>query len=378
MTKPQHARRTPNKLLALVGLAALAVMALVSPAVLAAPGEDPGSGSEAPVASDRTPVRLDGLTDGTSLANAVNDEGVAVGGSAIEDGRIWPVRWDAEGNVERLAFLARARGAEVQDVNDNGEMVGSSFWNSDDGGEGASHVATYWDADGEARTLWGFDAEAARGIAHAINEDGTIVGEVVDESGNAHAVAWEPNGDLLEFRDLGVGVGSTALDVNDNGDIVGVNQGIGFVIHDGATISLSRTPSEAHTINNNGVPAGIMEWDRPPGPHSFATWWQPNGDGRYFPMDVLASPPGSVTIVEDGTDGPAGTDLPGDMVGSAFKTSDGTPDAHLWAADDGEPVVTLAPLADHDGALAHGINSKRTVVGSSITGDAEHATVWKP
>src|SRR5690349_21815584 len=66
-------------------------------------------------------------------------------------------------------------------------------------------------------------------LAHAINNDGLIVGESFDSDGNPHGFLWE-NGSMIDLGTLG-GVFSQAEAINDRGQIVGNAQTAAGELH---------------------------------------------------------------------------------------------------------------------------------------------------
>ena len=150
-----------------------------------------------------------------SQATDVNDHGVVVG-------------WADDSGAGRLAFIweegvltalespqGTVPGSRAQAINNEGVVVGGiagEVW-------GATRAA-FWDASGKVREIHGLDGFSS--IANDINDRGTIVGELQDEAGR-RAFLHESGHtrDLNEFVPAGSGWSfERAVAISDDGRII--------------------------------------------------------------------------------------------------------------------------------------------------------------
>lgn len=117
-------------------------------------------------------------------------------------------------SVTRLQPLS-AGDAFAEDINDHGEVVGTSLL------VGFGMRPTRWDAAGTATHL-GVLGGASTGNALAINNSGEIVGVSEDSSGTSRATLWDGRGGMTDVHSA---IGSTGTsvtwDINNQGVIVG-------------------------------------------------------------------------------------------------------------------------------------------------------------
>ncbi len=273
--------------------------------------------------------------------------------------------------VTDLGTLSGANSAKVADINKTGQLVGTS----------ANH-AFLW-SNGVMTDLGTLGGNMS--LAHAINDQGMVVGEASTASGEMHAFIWQ-NGVM---KDLGVaGETSAAQGINSKGDIVGVafakNVRGGAVLWSGGQrqfigdLGPSGSGSRAISINDKGQIAGVSSgfaanqgvvravvWlngvigdlGTLGGPHSTANainaqalvvGWAEVADNstaafqwQSGKMSLLASLPGGVTSAGAGTQAAAVNDL-GQIVGSSV-TSSGDTHAVIWNNGKIADLNTLIP-----------------------------------
>jgi probable HAF family extracellular repeat protein len=193
-----------------------------------------------------------------SSANAINDAGVVAGTYNLNRPFIWQ-----DGVLTDLGgFGGGASFGYAHDINNAGQVVGSSFVNN--GSEGISQHAFLWQ-DGVMT-----DLGALPGLpdsrAHGVNELGQVVGfssffdpDTTDEIFESFLYS---NGVMI---DLGVpGENNIAHDINDSGQIVGWSAGRAYIYEDGVVTDLNTlipagsglTLYAATGINNAGQIVG--------------------------------------------------------------------------------------------------------------------------
>ena len=112
------------------------------------------------------------------FARDLNEAGTAVGYCKGEDHMDLGVRW-MNGQVEKL-HPPRAVASSIVSINSRGEMTGSA-----DG-------PVRWSPTGEVSVLKSLRGDRS-GTAYAINEDGSVVGYSITDSGESHATRWVRN-----------------------------------------------------------------------------------------------------------------------------------------------------------------------------------------
>jgi probable HAF family extracellular repeat protein len=154
--------------------------------------------------AEATPTELP-LPEGaaSSFATALNDQAVVVGGTTIS-GQLRAVRWQ---NGESTV-LGTLNGGDsfANEVNGSGVIVGNSN----------GHAVRWQDGTlTDLGTLGGLSSSA-----NGINTSGQIVGQSTTSSGHQHAFLWQ-NGTMTDLGTLGTGQESVAMDINDDGEVVG-------------------------------------------------------------------------------------------------------------------------------------------------------------
>ncbi len=212
------------------------------------------------VAEMKNPTCEGGLGIGTA---AISDTGIVVGNFSINCGfDVQPYMWTEEGGFIALPLPPGVSEARAEDVNNHGEIVG--FLTRPDLGK---QIAFHWD-NGEWTELPSLDGYPIL-RAHAISDNGIIVGEAFDPNAGGHpfrAVMWI-DGVITELQ-LPHGPNAYALDVNElsfaaglMGDGLFGNKGsFGFLHDTHVTIEippLRRSNSaEAVAVNDHNVATG--------------------------------------------------------------------------------------------------------------------------
>lgn len=297
--------------------------------------------------------------------------------------------------VTDLGTLFGSNSAKVADINKSGQIVGTS----------ANH-AFLW-SNGVMTDLGTLGGGVS--MAHAINDQGVVVGEASTASSEMHAFMWQngvmkdlgvagetsaarginSQGDIVGVAyaknvrggavlwsggqrqfigDLGLsGSGSTAISINDKGQIAGVssgfatNQGVvravvwlNGVINDlGALGGLHST---ANAINSQAL---VVGWAEVADNSTAAFQWQ-NGK-----MSQLESLPGSVTSAGNGTQATAVNDS-GVLVGSCV-TSTGETHAVIWSNGKITDLNSLIAQTGLTLTRATGINRSGQIVAEQQT-----------
>jgi probable HAF family extracellular repeat protein len=149
---------------------------------------------------------------GPSAARDINEAGDVVG-VAFNGATSRAVLWSAADRTPHdLGFGSGA--SEAVAINERGQIAG------DDGDDGF-----FRDADGAVRSIGSLGGGKTQ--VAGMSEDGVIAGTSRTASGDIHAFVWRPDGGM---DDLGAGpfggshVATTAIAVNDRGDILGTAQ----------------------------------------------------------------------------------------------------------------------------------------------------------
>ena len=159
-----------------------------------------------------------------SYALGLNNEGQVVGWSLIESDTfeqrafLW-----SDGEMTDLGVLGDGTRSLARDINDRGQVVGSSTTRPEEAAP-APEYAFLWE-DGEMTELPVIEGDYSAAVA--INRDGVIVGVASTDDGDGitygigiHAAKWE-DGEVTDLGTLGEGESSTASGINRDGMIVG-------------------------------------------------------------------------------------------------------------------------------------------------------------
>lgn len=170
-----------------------------------------------------------------SRGYAINDLGVVVGESDNNSSRAF--RWDSTNGLTGLTRLAGDNDRGVaHDINNAGTIVGISS-------NGTVSRPTRW-TNGVAEDLSTIaGTAAASGRAWAINRSGQIAGLSTSGSGTSQATLWS-GGTITNLTSLGDGTRfSQAFGINDSGVVVGsssTGQTVGQLIGTSSTTAITR------------------------------------------------------------------------------------------------------------------------------------------
>ncbi len=199
-------------------------------------GGGTGGGDDEPTVADTdfNPVELAGLGGNFSAGVAINIDGLAVGlsddGSSVK-GAKWQVTEASPAAVIELSPLDGNNYSAAYGVNDPGVAVGESgaiVGVELDAIADANTVAVYWPIGVTVPSALSTEGLFAGGAsaAFAINENGEIVGEAVnDDFGNTVGIYWaSTSADPVVLGNLSEGSFSSAYFISSVGDIVGEAQ----------------------------------------------------------------------------------------------------------------------------------------------------------
>jgi len=144
-----------------------------------------------------------------SWAYDINEEGIVVGEAKDNLGNNLAYMWTSIGGTQTLTGIGNV--STAQSINDQGQIAGSYFT------PGESHDFYIWQ-DGAIQFLSdNYDVALGR-----INNNGTVVGKfIVPGTGTDHGFYWTSQSGLTDLTP-DYPYDSYALDVNDNGYIVGI------------------------------------------------------------------------------------------------------------------------------------------------------------
>ncbi len=156
---------------------------------------------------------LGSLGSGLSLASGMNDAGAAVGFSYTAANTQHAFLWTAAGGMQDLTpALTSVGGATAMDINSANQVVGYYFPNGS-----LKTLGFLWTQAGGLQNLG-----SAGTLAFAVNDAGTVVGQMPIASGFRHAFSWTQAGGIVDLGTLG-GFQSSALSINRLGWIVGTS-----------------------------------------------------------------------------------------------------------------------------------------------------------
>lgn len=156
---------------------------------------------------------LGSLGGGLSAANGVNDAGAVVGLSYTAANTQHAFLWMPGGVMQDLTpDLTSIGGATAMAINNSNQVVGYYFPNGS-----RNTLGFIWTQQGGLQNIG-----PAGTLPLAINDSGTVVGQMTDGQGYKHAFTWTQSGGMTDLGTLG-GSSSTALGINNNGWVVGTS-----------------------------------------------------------------------------------------------------------------------------------------------------------
>lgn len=178
----------------------------------------------------------------TSVALAINDNGVIVGVSAFgnkDHGAA--VVWKGGAGLTALPSLPDCLENRASSVNNRNQIVGSCLYTT---GWPSLYRAVFWGSDSSPIDIGDLPGGYDSSLAYAINESGQVVGASSVENGDLHAFIWEENIGIQDLNDLidpnepllGTFVLQVATGINDKGQIIGYGE------HDGKQHGFLLTP----------------------------------------------------------------------------------------------------------------------------------------
>lgn len=215
-------------------------------------------------------TNLPELGGNLSQAIGMNELGEVIGFTLDENGFGHVLVWES-GGFRELEVPADASFLPIPlDLNNSGVVIGYYI-----DGSNLRH-ALVWDTNGVVQILP--EDQGVQSTASAINEAGEIAGSILLADGTARAYLWQPNSSkksilstqLTDYTttDIGTlgGAGAQALDINNQGQIVGMANFSphslfvhAFVWQDGVMVDLGTLGgdnSRANSINDDGIIVG--------------------------------------------------------------------------------------------------------------------------
>ena len=172
--------------------------------------------------SDNTLEILRSLGGRYAAANSVNARGDAAGSAQTSSGARHAVRWRGT-QPHDLGLLAEGDYSSARDINHQGDVVGEA--NLVRNGKPRAFL---WHA-GKMEQLPDLPGGSFCS-AQAINDRSVIAGSCDLPNGIAHGVIWR-NGSVQDLGTLGdEDAPSTALDINDQGEVVGTSEAEGKLV----------------------------------------------------------------------------------------------------------------------------------------------------
>jgi len=266
-------------------------------------------------------------------------------------------------NIVDLGLIDGSTSTFPEDINNNGQVVG---WCEYDNG---SRQGFLWESD----QITGLGALSGKpqSSAFGINDSGQIVGHSWNVGNNDDQLATlfdaSGGGNNVNLGTLG-GNKSTAIDINNNGQIVGISKIPNHSYYFAASFDISGNQqniligpagSNAQSINNNGLPVGSALYDRYHGMVFDIT-----GGNTYVDMGGLSGWDNAARSVNDS----------GLIVGEVQSGSNLL--AAIFDETGSGTILTLGTLGGNE-SKAKAINNNGQIVGWAYTGSNElHATLF--
>jgi subtilisin family serine protease/uncharacterized membrane protein len=168
----------------------------------------------------------------TGYSYDINEHGDSVGQIALDDNRVVPALWKADGTLIELGLpdwlpydYARAFA-----INDSGTVVGNAslLRQEDDGFWHEYNDPFIWTEAGGFQRLPHIGDDRSMTEPFAVNDDGWVVGHSVD-GGDDHLVLWSPDREIEDLGNLPGMSGGVAAAINADGTVVGTNGDDAFV-----------------------------------------------------------------------------------------------------------------------------------------------------
>jgi probable HAF family extracellular repeat protein len=297
-----------------------------------------------------------GLAYGSEARN-VNDRGQIVGTSPGLNAFIWE-----NGAARSLGTVSGMTSSRGEDINANGDIVGYYF-------DASGHHAFVWTASGGIQPLPGTLGGCCT-LARQINDHGLIVGEATLPGGSgSHMVVWE-NGVMRDIQgsqprsafpwglsNSGVAVGQ--LDVGFEGGF-SWSESTG-IVHLAGLSGPNDVPMDVNSVGQ------IVGWAPVAGSSlSTAFLWQ---NGTRTNLGTLGGRTSVAWAINE-----AGEVVGRSEVAGKGKTAGGFR-AFLWTATSGMRDLGLPDSPRN--AQAMGLNSTGWVVGATYSASGSRATLWK-
>jgi probable HAF family extracellular repeat protein len=339
----------------------------------------------------------------SSQAVAINSSGQVVGSSQTADGNMHAFSWTAAHGMIDLGTLGGPN-SEAVAINNTGQVIGTAD-TSDDVTRAFLWTATAGMID--LGTLGGLNSHAV-----ALNDAGQIVGNSETPNGRLHAFSWTPTGGMIDLGTFGGHDFSSAVGVNNGGQVAGTasvpdlqaNQGAFLWTASDGPISLGSLGfrgSFAVAVNEAGHVAGssiilntyAFLWTATSGMTNLGTLGEAysvatalNSADQVVGYSLASSFTDhafiwtrATGIIDLGTLGGGrsvarAVNDAGQVVGSSLTTDRVHEHAFSWTADGG--MIDLGTLGGAS-SFAEAINGAGHIVGSSATVDGdEHAALW--
>jgi hypothetical protein len=180
---------------------------------------------------------------GSSRAQDINDNGVAVGYGIGSDGYYHACLWDS-GGAHTLAPLTGYTNGYANSINNNGEITGNCRLNS------SHQPPCKWDSSGVSRLA---TATGDIGVGKAINDSGLIAGWTKNpQTGSYSGCVWDESG--LHWLDTGGGSGTQVNGIDSRGRVYG--NGIKACYWDAYSMHSLETDGTAYDGNQSGTIVG--------------------------------------------------------------------------------------------------------------------------